>query len=429
MNNFELIHNPLTNNIYSIFSVEGKNLIKKYIKILQKGGTKKESESYEKKLNDCEQKLAKCKNDNNILKSTGRRLLAEYKKLQTVYTTEIEKKKTVETSNRKSKTMELATSNSEMTIEIISDNKIKINNTEYLLNNQIGVGAMKSVYKITDEVNSINYAILKIYKDNLKGNSKERLYNELNCLRNLNHENIIKFYGHIENNLYHIIVLEYSEGDLKNKIPELLNEHKNNKYEQTKTIIHDMANALLYLKENNISHRDIKPENFLMGMDNKVKLTDFGISTLCPNSEGYNMKIGMPLSIDSKPQKLLGNAGTYLYIGPEYYKMNEEGDLKPVENSIPNDVFALGISILELFYDKNIDYNQTKQLYINTLPIKERLNKNFKFPSEEYSSLEQLLSIINDKIFNKTQGFIEGMLNEIPEERITIEEIVKKLEQ
>ena len=87
------------------------------------------------------------------------------------------------------------------------------------------------------------YAILKIPKESLSSKEKQRLSNELNCLKNLRHENIIKLYGHYKNiDDTYIIVLEYSEGNLKILKFELINynfdvenyEQVQNSYENRK---------------------------------------------------------------------------------------------------------------------------------------------------------------------------------------------------
>ena len=47
MSNFSKITNPLTNQTFSIFSTEGKNLLKNYVKQYKTGGMNSDDDSYE----------------------------------------------------------------------------------------------------------------------------------------------------------------------------------------------------------------------------------------------------------------------------------------------------------------------------------------------------------------------------------------------
>jgi len=99
-------------------------------------------------------------------------------------------------------------------------------------------------------------------------------------LKGLDHENIVKFVGiTVEPNVS--LVMEFVDGCDLNKYL-----HFKKKVFCTKeaiAILHQIAVVLEYLHSKNIVHGDIKSANVVMYGANKVKLTDFGISTILKN--------------------------------------------------------------------------------------------------------------------------------------------------
>ena len=111
------------------------------------------------------------------------------------------------------------------------------------------------------------------------------------------------------------LTLEPAKYDLNDK--KLKNELIQNP-QLIKYIAKEALQGLDYLNKQGINHRDIKPGNLLVGLDNKIKIADFGLATDIP-FEGQT-------------------------VGTQAYHSNFDG-----ENSTSGiDTYALGISLAKL---------------------------------------------------------------------------------
>jgi serine/threonine protein kinase len=86
--------------------------------------------------------------------------------------------------------------------------------------------------------------------------------------------------------------------------------------------VEQIADALQYVHDRGLVHRDIKPENLLLGDNNQLLLSDFGISTTAHKPDSFKEEI----------------AGTAAYMAPELI----EG-----EACFASDQYALGVVVYE----------------------------------------------------------------------------------
>ena len=239
------------------------------------------------------------------------------------------------------------------------------------LNEIIGEGSAKIVYKGVDMNNMIEIAYNKISISNKTKEDKIRINNEIKILKNINHPNILNiidaWYNKESNEVVFITpLLSYN---LK-KFIEIY--YLCIKLEHKIKWIKQIINGIIYLHSNNIIHRDLKLNNiFIDSYTSNILIGDFGLSIKLLNS-----KI-----------KAKSCIGTPEYMAPELYS----GDY---DKSV--DMYAFGMCILSLFTNEEpyTECNNIMQIYnkvINKIPP-ESLEKidNIKIK-------EIILKLIGDK--------------------------------
>ena len=193
---------------------------------------------------------------------------------------------------------------------------------DYLITKELGKGSYAVVKLATHKLTKNKYAI-KIYSRQslIDPQKRNTVKNEVNILKQIDNENVMKLYDVIDtpSNLY--LVLEYINGI------NLLEIIKNEKYhflkeQRAKKIFLQVVKGILYCHKKNIFHRDIKLENILVLKDDTIKIIDFGFGIKC-NKDTY--------------QKLF--CGTPSYMPPEIVK-------KEKYIACYSDIWSLGV----LFY-------------------------------------------------------------------------------
>ena len=182
----------------------------------------------------------------------------------------------------------------------MSDNDAPHDIPGYAIEGRLGGGGMGSVY--TARHKELNRKVaLKIPKASLLNDPDAkilpRLESEGKILAQLDHPNVVKVLdaGFKKNQPF--IAMEFIEGEnLENKIAR--------EKPSMSTMISwysDLADALEYLHENDVTHRDIKDENIIIDKNGKAILVDFGLA----------ISDGIP-RVSSAP----GIRGTFRYMSP-----------------------------------------------------------------------------------------------------------------
>jgi len=246
--------------------------------------------------------------------------------------------------------------------------KLQLQLGKYDVGNQLGVGSFAKVHLCMDTTTGEKYAIKIIDKKrvqiNAKGAKEQRGFlEEVNILKRLSHPNIIKVVEAIEKEDALYIILELvTGGDLLDKMIEMGEEFPE---DRARVIFIQILSAVIYLHSVGIVHRDLKPENILLvnKKEDKVKLTDFGLSRIV--GEGSFMQT---------------ICGTPMYVAPEV--IANMGQKQPKGYGKAVDVWSLGV-ILYMLLCGEPPFDQRK-----TTPILEQVTKGeYHMPEDLQQSL------------------------------------------
>ncbi|KAJ3043667.1 Chk1 protein kinase [Rhizophlyctis rosea] len=149
------------------------------------------------------------------------------------------------------------------------------------------------------------------------------LQKEIKIHASVEHENIIKLMGAIDDDFHIYIVMEYAAaGELFDRIePDVgVEEDLAHMYFQ------QLMNGVEFLHGRGIAHRDLKPENLLLDSNGNLKISDFGLATV--------------YAIDGKRRVLKTPCGTPPYVAPEIHSMHYFGDIV--------DIWSAGVILFAL---------------------------------------------------------------------------------
>lgn len=253
------------------------------------------------------------------------------------------------------------------------------------LKESIGKGAFGLVHRGVTKDGKC-YALKKVSKALLLSETKKTYFNnEVYLLKQVNHENIVKYFSIKETISNYYLVIEYCNGGtLLNALSLQLNLHNSAFPEDiVRFIIKQILQGLAYLHNNHIIHRDLKAENILLSFDNetdkmnsdikkaKIKIIDFGFARYLEQNELASSIIGTPLCMD-----------------PNMLNMGCSRNNKQCYYTGKCDIWSLGI--------------MTYYLLIGTLPFQGNnwdelyqkvKNSSFTIPSDRKLSKESILFI------------------------------------
>ncbi|KAL2233768.1 serine/threonine-protein kinase WNK8 [Sesamum indicum] len=174
----------------------------------------------------------------------------------------------------------------------------KCSRSRYVRYNEVlGKGAFKTVYKAFDQLNGIEVAWNRVKIDDVLRSPEdlEKLYSEVHLLRQLKHENIMKFYDSWiddKKKTVNMITELFASGSLR----QYRRKHKNVDMKAIKNWARQILQGLDYLHSQNppVIHRDLKCDNiFVNGNQGEVKIGDLGLATILQQPTAQSV-IGTP---------------------------------------------------------------------------------------------------------------------------------------
>ena len=251
--------------------------------------------------------------------------------------------------------------------------------SDFIIIKELGSGSFGHVLLAQHKVTQVKYAIKAIDKrSNVNIQEMPYFIREIEIMYRVHHPNVVKLFGHFEDNNYCYFILEYiAQGN----IYSIVQRAHNVTLQEIASIMKDVISAVYFLHhmKPKILHRDIKPENVLLDEGNHAKLTDFGWSNYM---EGEMKRTTI--------------CGTPVYLAPEI--INKTGHDEHV------DIWCIGVLLFELIVGRPPFNGQTDQIVRYNI-INMRINwprnidrdamdlisKILKYNPEERYSLEQMM--------------------------------------
>src|SRR6266550_3111571 len=170
----------------------------------------------------------------------------------------------------------------------------------YRLVRHLGRGAFSDVY-LGIHVHLKTPAAIKLLHTELTSSDVEKFRNEARTIARLEHPHIVRVldFG-IEDHTPFFVMVYAPNGTLRQR-------HPKGSILSLATIVSyvtQIAGALQFAHNQKFIHRDIKPENMLLGRNNELLLSDFGIAIMYSTMRSR-----------SGPQQ--DTAGTFPYMAPE----------------------------------------------------------------------------------------------------------------
>ncbi|KAF8034300.1 hypothetical protein BT93_C0559 [Corymbia citriodora subsp. variegata] len=211
--------------------------------------------------------------------------------------------------------------------------------SQFVEENVIGKGGSGDVYRVKLSHSGLTVAVKRISDHhNLNRNLEKQFLAEVEALRNLSHENIIKLLGYISWENLKLLVYEYMENHSldhwlhKTKRSSQASGGANNiilDWRKRLQIALGAAKGLCYMHNDcsrPIIHRDVKSANILLDSEFNAKIADFGLARMLA-------KHGEAATVSA----LVGSFG---YIAPEYAHTTRIDER--------SDIYSFGVVLLEL---------------------------------------------------------------------------------
>jgi hypothetical protein len=272
----------------------------------------------------------------------------------------------------------------------------KIISGRYRVDAFLGKGGMAEVYKVWDQVRSVDLA-MKVLSADLAEDKVfvRRFKREALTLSQLQHPNIVRFYEMQQDGDLTYILMDFVEGTTLRR--EIFHSKGPLSPHKILTVMRPVCAALNYSHCSHIVHCDIKPANIMIHTNGTVLVSDFGISRMT----------------EAATATMVG-AGTPAYMAPEQARGED-----PVPQT---DIYALGIVLYEMLSGGERPFTGEHARTTGSTGEKIRWEQLYLQPPS--------LRALNNAISADLEGVVFKCLEKDPHQRYqTVQELLLALEQ
>ncbi len=205
------------------------------------------------------------------------------------------------------------------------------------IHRKLGEGGMGAVYLATDPTLGRRVAIKVMHGDGDTAVSRRRLLREAQASAQLSHEHVIVVYevGTHDEHVY--LAMEYVAGTT------LRGWQADRDWRDILAMYRRAGLGLLAAHEAGLVHRDFKPDNVLVGVDGRVRVTDFGLVASLDDTGPAPGPVARRGGLDLVSMTGTGTImGTPRYMAPEQHR-GEVVDARA-------DQFAFCVALYEAWY-------------------------------------------------------------------------------
>jgi serine/threonine protein kinase len=175
---------------------------------------------------------------------------------------------------------------------------------KYRLTRLLGQGGSGDVY-LGEHIYLGTQAAIKVLNTKVTGDDVEKFLTEARTVAHLKHFNIVRVLDSgIEDGAPYLVMDYAPKGTLRERhpkgysvpLPDIL------------SYVKQIAAALQYAHDQKLIHRDVKPGNMLVGANDEILLSDFGIAVVAHTTDSQSLQNIAGTASYMSPEQLVGKA-------------------------------------------------------------------------------------------------------------------------